>query len=203
MRLTASCVVLVAVPSIVVAQVIPRQSPRLELDNELRDPTGLVVGVAGVVMYGGEEAFESVGPGIGGQLFVGSKFGVIDELRAGVSLGTSSEELSDDRVQTLSVYLESYFATDVLGVAVRVGPRLAWMRESRTVFVADHLSGLGAGGNAGVLIPLESHVAIESGASATLFMFGAADIEGLPPDADRQSYGWVCDLRIGVRWRLK
>lgn len=175
----------------------------MDLDNTLGDPTGLVVGATNGVVVVGKEAFESVGPGYGVQLFIGSAFSPIDELRAGVSLSTHPDELSDDRVHTLSIYIESYFAADVSGLTVRIGPRFAWIHESRAIFVTKRLRGFGAGGVAAVQLLLGSRIAIETGAAVTLFRFGAADIDGGPTDPDRQSYGLVWDLRIGVAYRLK
>ena len=202
MRPTAAVVALAAVPFFAVAQVIRPPSQRVETDHELQDPTGLVVGLTGALVVVGEEAFEALAPGPGAQLYVGSKFGPISELRAGVSFSTHAEEMADESARNLSLFLESYFATDVLGMTVGVGPRLAWMQESRAAFVTGRLSGFGVGGATGIFFPMGSRAAIEAGAAVTFFFFGAADFPGLY-DADGQSYGSVCGFRLGLRYHLK
>ena len=146
----------------------------------------------------GKEAFESVGADYGLQLFIGSTLNLIDELRAGISFSSHSDKLSEEKTLTLSFYLESYFAAEVAGLTVHVGPRLAWMDESRSIFTSNGLRGFGAGGIAGVQLPLSAAVVIELDASATMFQFGAADIEGGPRDPDGHSYGSVYDLRMGL-----
>jgi len=105
-------------------------------------------------------------------------------------------------VRTVSLYTEMYFATDLWGVTLQAGPRAAWMRETRAIYATGHLKGFGAGGNAGLQVPLGSRLAFEVGVSATLFQFGAADIPGLPLDEDRYSNGVVYELRAGVRCRV-
>ena len=114
MRLAAAVVTLAAVPSLAMAQVIRSPSQRVETDHELQDPTGLVVGATEGMVVVGEEAFESLDPGFGAQLYAGSQFGPISELRAGVSFSAHADEAADESTRNLSLFLESYFATEVL-----------------------------------------------------------------------------------------
>ena len=195
-------VILAAIPVVAVAQVVRPQTRRLETDHELQDPTGLVVGITGGLVVVGNEAFEWLAPGVGGELYGGSKFGPISELRAGLSLSTHAEEILDGRTDNLSLYLEFYFATEVLGMTVGLGPRLAWMQESRAAFVSGRLNGFGAGGALSGLIPIGSRIAIETGAAVSLFQFGPAEFPGTY-DADGQSYASVYGFRLGLRYHIE
>ena len=202
MRMTVAFVILAVIPVVAMAQVVRPQSRRVETDHELQDPTGLVVGITGGLVVVGKEAFELLAPGVGAELFVGSKFGSISELRAGVSFSTHAEEFADGRTDNLSVYLEFYFATEVLGMTVGLGPRLAWMQESRAALVSGRLNGFGAGGALSGLIPIGSRIAIETGAAVTLYQFGPAEFPGTY-DPDGQSYASVYGFRLGLRYHIK
>ena len=204
-RVTGVFAVLAALPVAASAQVIRQPSPRLEMDHELVDPVGLQIGASAGLAVLDQEAFESLGPGFVGHLFVASKFGIVDEVRVGAALGTSPEELRSDWVTTVSLYLETRFATEILGADFRAGPRVAWMHMSREILATDRHRGFGGGGAAGVSLPLSSRIDAKVGTTITLFLFGPSNFDDnrYPPDADNQSYGLVYELRLGISWHLK
>jgi hypothetical protein len=179
-----------------------QRPPPTLLDATLGDPTGLVLGVGGGVVTAGGEAFDFVATGYAVQIFAGAAMAPFDELRAGVALSSHPDDLSDDRVKLVSIYLEPYvFASAVGPVTVRMGPRVAWMQESRSIFVKA-LRGIGLGGIIGTQLWIGARSGIETAVVITPYRLGAADIQGAPPDPDRQSYGLVLEVRLGFAFRF-
>ena len=125
-----------------------------------------------------------------------------DEIRVGASLNDLPEDLRDDRVRSLAVYLEPTVARDVSTFTLRVGPRIAWMWQWRSIFTGSPLRGFGFGGATGVLLPVGSRVAVDASAAFTGYSFGPASTESFM-DRDGKSYASVWEIRIGTVVRLK
>jgi hypothetical protein len=181
-----------------------RRVPGVEGTTDLGDPTGLVIGVSGSIVFVSREVFLALDPGYGLQFFLGSEFSPIDELRAGVAISSHSDFLAQDKAKLLSIYLEAYFKRDIsAAVALRIAPRIAWMQVTRSnlrlaadgqpIFGGNpKLRGVGVGGFAGAQLALGSHGSIETGVVLTLHtIFG-----------DANKYGTVLELRLGGRLRL-
>jgi hypothetical protein len=165
------------------------------------DSIGLFIGgSSGIVVVNGE-AFEFVEPGYGLQLFVGNALSSAAEVHAGVAMNSHPDSLAQDRVNLLSAYLEAYFIRHVSPVVLGIGPRIAWMQETRAIFNRK-LRGFGFGGNAGVRLPVGSRTWIESAVVFTSVLFPGADLVDGPPDPDKKAPAAIWELRLGVAFRL-
>jgi hypothetical protein len=169
-----------------------------ELVTEIESLGRPIVGGSFGLVAGTGEAFEFTGTGWGTHLFVGVPFKSSYEVRVGASLSSFPDKIAEPRITVFSLYLETYWARRVSSVLVRLGPRLFWARGSGSRYLAvygeDVLNGLGAGGVAGVQIPLTERALLEGGLSLSMMSFGTS--QSIDPDG--RAAGTMWEVRLGV-----
>ena len=141
---------LVLVPGTVVTA-----SAQVELPEVDIDPIGFVIGGAAGIAVGRGEAFDGMGAGYSLHLFLGAILKTAGELRAGIAMSRFPDDESAGNAEILSVYLEPYFRRAISHFTIGVGPRIAWMQHSRTIF-GSKLRSFGFGGVASAQLLLGS-----------------------------------------------
>ncbi len=186
---------------LVLGTVATASAQAVELPEVDIDPTGLVIGGAtGIAIVGGE-AFDRMGVGYGLHLFLGATLKTISELRAGIAVSNYPDDLSAGNAEILSVYLETYFRRAISHFTVGVGPRIAWMQHSRTIF-GSALRGFGFGGVASAQLVLGSHKWLETGITFTSVSFNRRPGSGIP-DPDLRNQGALWEFRLGMAFRVQ
>ena len=104
--------------------------------------------------------------------------------------------------EILSIYLETYFRRAISHFTLGVGPRVAWMQLSRTIFGSD-LRSVGFGGVASAQLLLGSRKWLETGITFTSVSFDRRSGSGGIPDADRRAQGAMWELRLGMAFRVQ
>ncbi len=166
------------------------------------DPTGLVIGGAAGIAVGRGEAFDLMGAGYSPHLFLGLTLKTVSEFRAGIAISRFPYDESAGNTEILSVYLETYFRRAISNFTVGVGPRIAWMQHSRTIFGSD-LRSVGFGGVASAQLLLGSRKWLETGITFTSVSFDRRSGSGGIPDADRRAQGAMWELRLGMAFRVQ
>ena len=173
----------------------------VELPEVDIDPTDWVIGGAAGIAVGRGEAFDLMGAGYGLHVFFGTTLKTVSELRAGIAISRFPYDESAGNTEILSVYLETYFRRAISHFTVGVGPRMAWMQHSRTIFGSD-LRSFGFGGVASAQLLLGSRKWLETGITFTSVSFNRRSDSGIP-DADRRNQGAVWELRLGMAFRVR
>ena len=175
----------------------------IEPERRTERPSWWVMGgtVAAVAARG--DGFRFVSTGVGSQLFLGVMPGEgPDELRLGFSFSTHADDLYDSRAEVVEVYFEPWWAIDLAPMALRLGPRVAWLREFRDG-LRTPLRDFVLGGNLGVRLPLRSRLALESGVTLTNAVFDGPLVAALGPDLDGVVVNWIWQFRLGLIYRFK
>ena len=174
---------------------------QVELPEVDIDPTGLVIGGAAGGAVGRGEAFDRMGAGYSLHLFFGPTLKTVSELRAGIAMSSFPDDESTGNAEILSIYLETYFRRAISHFTVGVGPRIAWMQHSRTIFGTD-LRSFGFGGVVNAQLLLGSRKWLETGITFTSVSFERRSDSGIF-DLDRRNQGAVWELRLGMAFRVK
>ena len=177
-------------------------SAQVELPEVNIDPTGLVIGGAGGIAVGRGEAFDFTSAGHSLHLFFGTTLKTVSELRAGVAMSSLPDDQSAGNAEIFSIYLETYFRRAISNFTVGVGPRIAWMQHSRTIF-GSKLRSFGFGGVASAQLLLGSRKWLETGITFTSVSFDRLRPDSGILDADRRNQGAVWELRLGMAFRVK
>ncbi len=177
------------------AQVV--EFPEVEID-----PTDLVIGGAAGIAIAGGEAFDRMGAGYGLHVFFGTTFKTVSELRAGIEVSSFPDHESAGNAEILSIYLETYFRRAISHFTVGVGPRIAWMQHSRTIFGSD-LRSFGFGGVASAQLLLGSRKWLETGITFTSVSFNRRRADSGIFDLDRRNQGAVWEFRLGMAFRVQ
>ena len=182
-----------------------RAAAQLGIEPEKRGerPNWWIVGETAAAVAARGDGFRFVSTGVGSQLFLGVMPGEgPDELRLGLSPSTHADDLYDSRAEVVEVYFEPYWAIDLPSVALRLGPRVAWLREYRDG-LRTPLRDFVIGGDGGVRIPLRPRLAFESGDALTNAVFDGPLVAALGPDPDGVVVNWIWQFRLGVIYRFK
>ncbi len=177
-------------------------SAQVELPEVDIDPTGLVIGGAAGIAVGRGEAFDHMGAGYSLHLFLGPTFETVSELRAGIAMSRFPDDQSAGNTEILSIYLETYFRRAISHFTVGVGPRIAWMQHSRTIFGSD-LRSFGFGGVASAQLLLGSRKWLETGITLTSVSFDRLRPDSGIFDLDRRNQGALWELRLGMAFRVQ
>jgi hypothetical protein len=173
-------------------------------DTELGDPTGLIVGATPIIVFPTGDGFREVSTGFGTHFFIGTHFPPFDEMRFGGWISSHYDDLTDDRAEVLSLYLETWFARSLGSWQIRAAPRVLWAREFRTLYTTGE-SGFGLGAALAARIPLSPRLALEPGLGLTHATFETVPLTELhsPDVSDNRVVNWIWELRAGLAWRIR
>ncbi len=185
-----------------VSGAVATTSAQVELPEVEIDPIGLVIGGAAGIAVGRGESFDGMSAGYDLHLFLGSTLKTVSELRAGIAMSSFPDDESAVNAEILSIYLETYFRRAISHFTVGVGPRIAWMQHSRTIFGSD-LRSFDFGGVASAQLLLGSRKWLETGITFTSVSFDRLRPDSGILDADRRNQGALWELRLGMAFRVK
>jgi hypothetical protein len=83
-------------------------------------------------------------------------------MRCGAWFSSQYDDLTDDRSEVLSIYVETWFARRIGSWQIRAAPRVLWARVYRAVYSTGQ-SGFGIGGALALRIPLSTCLAFAKG----------------------------------------
>jgi hypothetical protein len=191
-------VLLATAPSAVEAQRIPV----VRTDTVTIGAAGpLHIGASAGALVPTGEAFYDVARGSALHVFLARAVEPFDELRLGVGYSRHRDDLAVSDVVVRTIYIETLYGTGTATHRLRLGPRFAYIHQSREIF-ANRMHTVGLGAIASLVRTLGSRAAIELSFAMTGSMMPGTDLKDPnAPKDDGWSSAWLRELRLGFTAR--
>lgn len=169
----------------------------VETDIEGKAQQVYIGGGIGVVSPHGE-ALEFLRDGRRAHVFVGVSFDTTHEVRIDYASDVLADALSDESTRLRTLAVEVYRKVITSPVELHVGPRIAWVQQSRR-FYGENLNTVGCGATASAGIPVQRRLRLQADVGVTAFTFDR------PPsqEVDGLTSGWLPSLSIGAAFDLR